>query len=199
MKHLSILVGICLLVALAGCVGVLSSNDDTSTPELTPSPTVAPVTPTPTPTPTPTSTATMTPTPTPTATPTPTPEPEDQVGTIREWIGTQHNGTEIQVKVTEYKISDSDEENTKRVIVDVSLSANPGDPVTIGRTQWSLIDITDTAHSPTGDGDYPDEMTLQADGVQRTIIFEVQYYRDITFRVVPYGSQSGGTVTIETF
>ncbi len=195
MKHLSILVGICLLVALAGCVGVLSSNDDTSTPELTPSPTVAPVTPTPTPT----STATMTPTPTPTATPTPTPEPEDQVGTIREWIGTQHNGTEIQVKVTEYKISDSDEENTKRVIVDVSLSANPGDPVTIGRTQWSLIDITDTAHSPTGDGDYPDEMTLQADGVQRTIIFEVQYYRDITFRVVPYGSQSGGTVTIETF
>ncbi|ERG98856.1 MAG: hypothetical protein J07HQX50_02904, partial [Haloquadratum sp. J07HQX50] len=44
----------------------------------------------------------------------------------------------------------------------------------------------------------PSETTIQGDSVQRTVVFELQYYRDITFRIVPYGSQSGGTVTINS-
>lgn len=205
MRYLRILLGICLLVTLAGCLGALSPDDTTPTAEPTPLPTATPgQTPTATSTPTPTATATPEPTPLPTPTPTqtptptatPTPKPEDKVGTIDEWVKMRHNGTRIQIKVSNFEVSGGGDK--RRVVADVFVTALPGDPVTIGRSQWSLVDITDTAHSPVGDGDYPSETTLQNDGIQRTIVFEVQYYRDITFRIVPYGSQSGGTVTIKT-
>ncbi len=222
MRYLRILLGICLLVTLAGCLGALSPDDTTPTAEPTPLPTATPgQTPTATSTPTPTATATPEPTPLPTPTPTqtptptatPTPEPQNKVGTINEWVETRHNGTRMRIKMADYFTTDeieksdggtrSPDEGNTYLVAEVFVTSSFGGPVTIGRSQWSYTDITGTTYSPANAAtddvadSYPAEMTLQNDGIQRKIVFEVQYYNDVTFRIVPYGSQSGGTVTFE--
>ncbi len=120
MRYLRILLGICLLVTLAGCLGALSPDDTTPTAEPTPLPTATPgQTPTATSTPTPTATATPEPTPLPTPTPTqtptptatPTPEPQNKVGTINEWVETRHNGTRMRIKMADYFTTDEIEKS----------------------------------------------------------------------------------------
>jgi len=184
----------------------------TATRNSTPSPTstsTSTLTPTPEPTPIPTPTPTATPTPT----PTPTPSPDPAVGTVGEWIETTHNGTNVRVQVVEYRVTETIEkqgggtrdapDDERFVVAEVWISADPGNPITVGRDQWTFVDVTNTNHTvnngATNDlsNSFPQEAVIQGDAERGQVVWTTPYWRDVTVRVEPYSGQSGRTTRIK--
>lgn len=188
----------------------------TPTPTATPASTQVPTAtetavPAPTQTPEPTSTATPTQTSTPTSTPVPTPAPETAI--VGEWARIRVNETISRIKLSSFNITTKVEnlsepdENKHYIVANVRISSFPGDPIKVGRDQWSIITIKGEEYSPdkkeTGnivDG-FPEETTLHADSIEGKVVWEISDsvgQIDIRFfKVVPYGGQSGPTVYFE--
>jgi hypothetical protein len=94
------------------------------------------------------------------------------------------------------------DEDKRYVIADVWINMFPGDKVDVGRNQWSLVTIDDNEFSPDGatgniEGGCPKQETLHADSQNCKVVWEVKEWEFISFKIVPYGNQSGDTVYFE--
>lgn len=130
---------------------------------------------------------------------------------VGEWAETTHNDTEVRIRVKRYRVSETVEKQgggteeasggKRFVIAEVEIGSSPGDKVSVGRGQWTLIDWTGECHNHAGvtsdvEDPFPGEDVLHNDTVEGTVVWEVEYHDEPKFEAEPYGDQSGGTVRV---